>query len=131
MKYGVGIDVSKGKSTIAILAQTGEIIELPFEIEHTIEGMKLLENKLSKLPKEDLKIVMEKTGTYHLSILGYLLDNNYFVVAENLLKIKKYLDRDLRKTKTDNKDALKLADYVCENWYKLVMAKEQMLFIII
>ena len=131
MKYGVGIDVSKGKSTVAILAQTGEIIELPFEIEHTIEGMKLLENKLSKLPKEDLKIVMEKTGTYHLSILGYLLDNNYFVVAENLLKIKKYLDRDLRKTKTDNKDALKLADYVCENWYKLVMAKEQMLFIII
>ena len=131
MKYGVGIDVSKGKSTIAILAQTGEIIELPFEIEHTIEGMKLLENKLSKLPKEDLKIVMEETGTYHLSILGYLLDNNYFVVAENLLKIKKYLDRDLRKTKTDNKDALKLADYVCENWYKLVMAKEQMLFIII
>ena len=30
MKYGVGIDVSKGKSTIAILSTEGEIIEEPF-----------------------------------------------------------------------------------------------------
>jgi len=125
MKYGVGIDVSKGKSTVAILSQVGEIMELPFDVEHTIDGMKKLEDKLSKFPKEDLKIVMEETGTYHLPVLGYLLDNNYFVVAENALKIKKYLDRDLRKAKTDNKDALKLADYVCENWYKLTIAKEQ------
>lgn len=125
MKYGVGIDVSKGKSTIAILSQEGEVITLPFEVEHTIEGMKKLEKVLSKFSKENLKIVMEETGTYHLPILGYLLDYNYFVVAENALKIKKYLDRDLRKTKTDNKDALKLANYACENWYKLSMAKEQ------
>lgn len=125
MKYGVGIDVSKEKSTVVILSQTGEVIELPFEIEHTLEGMAKLENKLNKLPKEDLKIVMEETGTYHLPIFGHLLDNDYFVIAENALKIKKYLDRDLRKTKTDNKDALKLADYACENWYKLTMAKEQ------
>lgn len=125
MKYGVGIDVSKGKSTVAIVSQVGEVIELPFEVEHTIEGMQFLENKLSKLPKEDLKIVMEETGTYHLPIFGYLLNKDYFVVAENALKIKKYLDRDLRKAKTDNKDSLKLADYACENWYKLSMAKEQ------
>ena len=32
MKYGVGIDVSKGKSTVAILSQVGEIMELPFGI---------------------------------------------------------------------------------------------------
>ena len=114
MKYGVGIDVSKGKSIVAILSQAGEVIELPFEVEHTIEGMQVLENRLSKLPKQDLKIVMEETGTYHLPILGYLLDNDYFVVGENALKIKKYLDRDLRKAKTDNKDALKIPNYACE-----------------
>ena len=34
MKYGVGIDVSKGKSTIAILSVAGEVIEEPFEIKH-------------------------------------------------------------------------------------------------
>ena len=125
MKYGVGIDVSKGKSIVAILSQAGEVIELPFEVEHTIEGMQVLESRLSKLPKQDLKIVMEETGTYHLPILGYLLDNDYFVVGENALKIKKYLDRDLRKAKTDNKDALKIANYACENWYKLTLSKVQ------
>ena len=30
MKYGVGIDVSKGKSTISILSIEGEVIEEPF-----------------------------------------------------------------------------------------------------
>ena len=103
MKYGVGIDISKGKSTIAILSITGEVIEEPFEINHDINGLNLLEEKIKDIPKEDLKIVMEETGTYHLPILGYLLDKGYFVVAENALKIKKYLDRGLRKAKTDKK----------------------------
>ena len=119
MKYGVGIDVSKGKSTIAILSIEGEVIEEPFEIKHDIEGLNFLEEKLKNISKEDLKIVMEETGTYHLPVLGYLLDKGYFVVAENALKIKKYLDRGLRKAKTDKKDSYKLAEYACDNWYKL------------
>ena len=43
MKYGVGIYISKGKSTIAILSVTGEVIEEPFEIKHDIERLDLLE----------------------------------------------------------------------------------------
>lgn len=124
MKYGVGIDISKGKSTVAILSIAGEVIEEPFEINHDIDGLNLLEEKIKDIPKEDLKIVMEETGTYHLPVLGYLLDKGYFVVAENALKIKKYLDRGLRKAKTDKKDSYKLAEYVCDNWYKLNKARE-------
>lgn len=124
MKYGVEIDVSKGKSTVAILSIEGEVIEEPFEINHDINGLNLLEEKLKDISKEDLKIVMEETGTYHLPVLGYLLDKGYFVVAENALKIKKYLDRGLRKAKTDKKDSYKLAEYTCDNWYKLNKARE-------
>ena len=124
MKYGVGIDVSKGKSTVAILSIVGEVIEEPFEIKHDIEGLELLEEKLKDISKEDLKIVMEETGTYHLPVLGYLLDKGYFVVAENALKIKKYLDRGLRKAKTDKKDSYKLAEYACDKWYKLNKVRE-------
>ena len=124
MKYGVGIDMSKGKSTIAILSVEGEIIEEPFEITHDIDGLEFLEDKLKKLPKDDLKIVMEETGTYHLPVLGYLLDREYFVAAENALKIKKYLDRGLRKAKTDKKDSYKLAEYACDNWFKLNKVRE-------
>ena len=124
MKYGVGIDMSKGKSTIAILSVEGEIIEEPFEITHDIDGLEFLEDKLKKLPKDDLKIVMEETGTYHLPVLGYLLDREYFVAAENALKIKKYIDRGLRKAKTDKKDSYKLAEYACDNWFKLNKVRE-------
>ena len=124
MKYGVGVDVSKGKSTIAIMSVEGEIIEEPFEISHDIDGFTILEEKLKKLPKEEIKIVMEETGTYHLPILGYLLDKEYFVTAKNALEIKKYLDRGLRKAKTDKKDAYKLAEYTCDNWYKLIKVRE-------
>ena len=38
----VGIDISKGKSTVAILSVEGEIIEEPFEITHNIEGLNFL-----------------------------------------------------------------------------------------
>ena len=119
MKYGVGIDVSKGKSTVAILSIEGEVIEMPFDINHDVEDLEKLDKKLQKFSKEDLKIVLEQTGTYHLPILTYLLDKEYCVIAENALKIKKYLDRSLRKAKTDKKDSLKLAEDACDNWYKL------------
>lgn len=119
MKYGVGIDISKGKSTVVILSTAGEVIEEPFEIAHDLKGLKTLEDKLKGISKEDLKIVMEETGTYHLPVFSYLIDKRYFVVSENALKIKKYLDRGLRKAKTDKKDAYKLAEYCCDNWYKL------------
>ena len=119
MKYGVGIDVSKGKSTVSILSVEGEVIEMPFDINHDIEDLEKLDKKLQKFSKDDLKIVFEQTGTYHLPILAYLLDKGYCAIAENALKIKKYLDRSLRKAKNDNKDSLKLADYACDNWYKL------------
>ena len=124
MKYGVGIDISKGKSTVAILSLAGEVIEEPFEITHDLKGLKVLEEKIKNIPKEDLKIVMEETGTYHLPVFGYLIDKGFFVVVENALKIKKYLDRGLRKAKTDKKDSYKLAEYCCDNWYKLNKVRE-------
>lgn len=129
MKYGVGIDVSKGKSTIAILSFDGVCMVKPFEIKHTVEGFKVLEDVLSKFNKDDLKIVMEETGIYHLPIYTYLLEHDYFVSAENALKIKKYLDRGIRKVKTDKKDALKLANYACDNWkYLEVKFKESKIY---
>ena len=124
MKYGVGIDISKGKSTVAVMSIEGKTIETPFEITHNDEGFELLEKKIKNIKKEDLKIVMENTGTYYLPVFCYLLEKGYFVVTKNALEIKKYLDRGLRKAKTDKKDAYKLAEYTCENWYKLKMARK-------
>ena len=46
MKYGVGIDISKGKSTVSILSEYGEVIEMPFEINHDSDGLNHLSQEI-------------------------------------------------------------------------------------
>ena len=117
--YAVGIDVSKGKSTISIITLDGEVIEEPFEINHDQEGIDNLLSKLKNYKKDEVKFLMEATGHYHLPILNSLIERDYFVCVENALVIKKYCDLDLRKVKSDRKDSLKLAMYCSEKWYRL------------
>nr|WP_330383836.1 hypothetical protein [Anaerotignum propionicum] len=45
----VGIDISKGKSTVCILKPYGELICSPFEIEHTEQGLSELSSMLFKI----------------------------------------------------------------------------------
>lgn len=120
MFYSIGIDVSMGKSTIAIISTDGEVISEPFEIEHTKSGFNLILEKIKNIPKDNVKFVMESTGNYCKSILKIIIDNGYFVTVENTLTIKKYCDINIRKVKTDKKDALKIACYGSERWHKLI-----------
>ena len=46
MKYGVGIDVSKGKSIVSILSIKGEVIEMPFDVNHDLTDLSSLDEKL-------------------------------------------------------------------------------------
>lgn len=117
--YAVGIDISKGKSTISIVTTEGEVIEEPFEINHDQEGIDMLLSKIKKYKKDEIKFLMEATGHYHLPILNTLIEKDYFVCVENALVIKKYCDMDLRKVKNDKKDSLKLASYCSDKWFKL------------
>ena len=117
--YAVGIDVSKGKSTVAILNTQGEVIYEPFDIQHDQNGFKYLLDILKEFNKEEVKILMEATGHYHLPLLNFLLKYDYFICIENALLIKKYCDVDLRKVKNDRKDSLKLAMYCGEKFFKL------------
>ena len=120
MFYSVGIDVSMGKSTIAIISTDGEVISEPFEIEHTKSGFNLVLVKIKDIPKDNVRFVMESTGNYCKSLLKIIIDNGYFATVENPLTIKKYCDINIRKVKTDKKDALKIACYGSERWRKLI-----------
>ena len=55
----VGIDVSKGKSTVAIMRPYGEIVASPFEINHTEDDFKKLVSQIQKLPGESRIIVID------------------------------------------------------------------------
>ncbi len=59
----VGIDVSKGKSAVAIMRPFGEVVAEPFEVSHTDAELRKLACFLEKLPGET-RIVMEYTGSY-------------------------------------------------------------------
>lgn len=48
----VGIDVSKHKSTVAARRPGGEVVLLPFDVEHTADGLKKLIAKLRQLDGE-------------------------------------------------------------------------------
>ena len=114
----VGIDVSKGKSTVFICKPYGEILSSPFEVKHTEKGLSELATML-KLFDEETKVVMESTGNYHYPILLYLLKQGIFVSVINSLAMHKYVNYSLRSAKTDKIDSMKIANYGIEHWYDL------------
>ena len=64
----VGIDVSKSKSTVAILDSYGTVLAMPFDVWHTQQGMQPLLDKLKEF-SEPVTILMEYTGHYHYPVL--------------------------------------------------------------
>jgi len=114
----VGIDVAKAKSTVAIVSSDGEIIMKPRNFNHTVSDVNTLVTLLKNYDS-DVKIALEATGHYHYPILKILLKENFFVSLVNPYLIKKYGDNEIRKGKTDKKDALRIACYVLEKSYIL------------
>lgn len=66
----VGIDVSKGKSTVCVLKPYGEIVCKSFEIHHVEKDLEDF-HKLLQILDGKLRIVMEATGVYHLPVLMF------------------------------------------------------------
>ena len=118
MYNAVGIDVSKGKSTIAILQPGGVIIRKPFDVEHSCSGLKELKDYILSLDG-DTKAVLECTGRYHEPILRCLSDAGIFVTAVNPHLIKNFGNNSIRKVKSDPADAKKIARYALDNWADL------------
>ena len=115
----VGIDVSKGKSTVCILKPYGEIVCRPFEVFHLEKDLEALNDLLQKLEGE-IRIVMEATGIYHLPLLTFLHEKGYFVSVVNPFSMKKYAkDNSLRGGKTDRLDSIMIANYGIDKWFKL------------
>ena len=114
----VGIDVSKGKSTIAVMRPFGEVVASPFEILHTAGELRKLVDFLKSLTGET-SIVMEYTGKYSDVIARNLHEAGLFVCIINPILIHGYANNSIRKVKTDKKDAVKIANYAIDRWLDL------------
>lgn len=114
----VGIDISKGKSMVAIMRPFGEVVRSPFEVSHTGSELSELAKLLKSLPGET-RVVMEYTGYYHAPVAYSLCEAGIYVSAVNAILVHDYGNNNLRRAKTDKKDAVKLANYALDHWLTL------------
>ncbi len=78
MYNAVGIDVSKAKSTVAVLQPGGTVLRKPFDVSHTSQSLHELSDYLGSLDG-NTKIVMECTGRYHEPVVKALSEAGLFV----------------------------------------------------
>ena len=115
----VGIDVSKGKSTVAILRPFGEVVCLPFDVTHDYGSLERLADQIICLEGES-RVLMEATGRYHEPVAAALHERGIYVSVLNPLAIHGYNpDGKVRKVKTDQKDSMKIAKFVLDHWTDL------------
>ncbi|MEE3446328.1 MAG: IS110 family transposase [Prevotella sp.] len=121
MRIGISADVAKGKSTICIMTETGEILYGPVDVMHNREQLEELSSRIKELQAgNEVRVLIEATGIYHLGIASYLHEKGFFVTIENPLVLKKYKDsNNWRGVKTDNIDSVCYATYVIEKWINL------------
>ena len=91
----VGIDVSKGKSMIAVMRPFGEVMISPFEVQHTASELSELAKLLKSLDGET-RVVMESTGNYHTPVAWLLHDAGLYVSVVNAMLVHDYGNNSLR-----------------------------------
>ena len=114
----VGIDISKDKSTVCMLRPYGEVVEAPYNIDHTEQVLNYLIERIKSFD-EDVKVVLEATGGYHQVVVTKLLSAGIFTVVVNPYIMKKYCAATLRKAKTDKIDSVRIANYGIDHWFSM------------
>ena len=124
--YFVGIDVSKFKHTCCVIDENGEVIKRSFDFSNSKGGFDSLIEIFKSIDQSEslFQIVMEATGHYHECLFRYLVANNYQVQIKNPVVITRFKQSEyLDKAKTDNLDALLIAQYASKHPFSPSMLK--------
>jgi transposase len=110
----VGIDVSKDKFDACGIRGDGTTL---FQFSATMDrnGFEKLKSHLSSVPIASVLIGMESTASYHVNLFSFLVSEGYATVVNNPLLISNYVKMQLRKTKTDKKDAWVITRFLLAN----------------
>ena len=114
----VGIDVSKEKSMVCIMKPGGEVLKSPFEMQHTMDEVLSLV-MLIKSYDEEVRVILESTGYYHLPIVAVLVEKAIFVSTINALRMQKFCSQNIRRAKTDRIDSINIAMFGICYWDEL------------
>ena len=116
----VGIDVSKTKSTVAVLRSGGQVVVKPFDVPHLSADFQSLIKMIRGLEGET-RVVLECTGRYYEPVAHELAQAGLFVSSVNpqIIRCFQGQDNPLRRVKTDKADSVKIARYTLDSWDKL------------
>lgn len=112
----VGIDISKGISSAQALDEKGgKLFYLSFQMDTDgfSELLKAIRSKSKDLSK--VTVAMESTASYHMTLFSFLTSKGMKVFILNPLLVSNFVKLSLRKTKTDKKDALAIAQFLLLN----------------
>lgn len=112
----IGIDVSK--DTLDNYLDKNEKYSEHIKVANDVSGCLKLHEWIKQHKIRKLAIVMEATGIYYKLVADYFADF-YDVYVINPLKIKKYAESELSRTKTDKADSKLICDYGKRNLDKL------------
>lgn len=109
----LGIDISKEKFDACCIGSNGEK-RFRMSASMSREGFEELLMQVSSLTKtkESVLIGMESTACYHINLYSFLTSRGFNVVIINPLLVSNFMKLQLRKTKTDKKDALIIAQFL-------------------
>jgi len=115
-RWFLGIDISKETFDACCISGQGE---KQFSISTSMDrkGFEELIKQIASLsvPQESVLIGMESTACYHVNLYSFLISLGYPVIVINPLLISNFVKLQLRKTKTDKKDASVIAQFLLLN----------------
>jgi len=111
--FYLGIDVSQKTSSCLILNAEGRKGKA-FTFENCPEAFQSLVQRLEEqsIPPQDLLIGFEATGNFWENLYAYLKEKGFAVVLLNPFHVKRYREALAKKAKTDNIDALVIAQFL-------------------
>ncbi len=112
----VGIDVSKDSSSARGLDENGDDC-FAIEFDMDSDGFAKLYKSITQhcTDASEVMVAMESTACYHINLFSFLTTKGINTVIVNPLLIANFSKLSLRKTKTDKKDALTIAQFLMAN----------------
>jgi transposase len=126
--FCLGIDVSKKSCRYFILNEEGQKLK-SFSLDNTHEAFQNLLERLKDLPipKEKLLIGLEASGGFWENLYSHLKENGFSVVLLNPYHTNKFREALAKKAKTDDIDALIIAQLLRTGDYVQSQVAEELI----
>ena len=115
-KIFLGIDISKEKFDVCCIGiDGGRLFRLSAAMDRAGFDELLMKVSSTGVSKDAILIGMESTACYHINLFSFLTSKGFTVIIINPLLISNFMKLQLRKTKTDKKDATVIAQFLLLN----------------